>query len=203
MAKENEEILKQTVKEEVWKHLRNYFRMSRPGFEITSNADVLNHGVCEFCLTTDTAQGMQFYKQGNMKTKSNKSTEMYAGFDSSRDDLAVGIHAENGVIYIRAVNGDLVLQGKNVKIDANDPQGTVSINANKEIYTQAPKFQAQTTNFTIGSKKNFHVFAGDVKLHSEYVPAELSTGDDYILNDSLSSKSLNVSDIWKDASIWS
>ena len=73
MAKENEEILKQTVKEEVWKHLRNYFRMSRPGFEITSNADVLNHGVGEFCLTTDTAQGMQFYKQGNMKTKSNKS----------------------------------------------------------------------------------------------------------------------------------
>ena len=138
-----------------------------------------------------------------MKTKSNKSTELYAGFDSSRDDLAVGIHAENGVIYIRAVNGDLVLQGKNVKIDANDPQGTVSINANKEIYTQAPKFQAQTTNFTVGSKKNFHIFAGDVKLHSEYVPTELSTGDDYILNDSLSSKSLNVSDIWKDASIWS
>ena len=203
MAKENEEILKQTVKEEVWKHLRNYFRMSRPGFEITSNADVLNHGIGEFCLTTDTAQGMQFYKQGNMKTKSNKSTEMYAGFDSSRDDLAVGIHAENGVIYIRAVNGDLVLQGKNVKIDANDPQGTVSINANKEIYTQAPKFQAQTTNFTVGSKKNFHIFAGDVKLHSEYVPAELSTGDDYVLNDSLSSKALNVSDIWKDASIWS
>ena len=119
----------------MWKHLRNYFRMSRPGFEITSNADVLNHGVGEFCLTTDTAQGMQFYKQGNMKTKSNKSTELYAGFDSSRDDLAVGIHAENGVIYIRAVNGDLVLQGKNVKIDANDPQGTVSINANKETKT--------------------------------------------------------------------
>jgi len=31
----------------------------------------------------------------------------------------------------------------------------------------------------------------------------LSTGDDYVLNDSLSSKALNVSDIWKDASIWS
>ena len=144
-------------------------------------------------------QALEFVNEALQKPQATFSPY----YDSSRDDLAVGIHAENGVIYIRAVNGDLVLQGKNVKIDANDPQGTVSINANKEIYTQAPKFQAQTTNFTVGSKKNFHIFAGDVKLHSEYVPAELSTGDDYVLNDSLSSKALNVSDIWKDASIWS
>ena len=43
--------------------MKEYFRMARPGFEIISNYDTLGHGVGEFALSTDTAQGFSFYKQ--------------------------------------------------------------------------------------------------------------------------------------------
>ena len=67
-----EDQIKGMVREEV----RDYFRMSRPGFEITSNSYTLGHGQSEFCLSTDSGQGMHFYKQGNMKIRSNKSVSL-------------------------------------------------------------------------------------------------------------------------------
>ena len=45
------------------KKLENYFRMSRPGFNIESNQEILGHpGKGEFCMTTDTLQCIHFYQ---------------------------------------------------------------------------------------------------------------------------------------------
>ena len=56
----NEEEIKKLVKE----YMEDYFRMSRPGFEIASNFMTEGHGKAEFCVTTDTSQGLHFYEQG-------------------------------------------------------------------------------------------------------------------------------------------
>ena len=58
------EKINDLVKKLVADEVQNYFRMSRPGFEIASGHKTNGHGVAEYCMTTDTAQGIHFYDDG-------------------------------------------------------------------------------------------------------------------------------------------
>lgn len=193
-----EEQVKNIVKDE----LTTFFRLSRPGFEIVSNYESLGHGVGEFALTTDSAQGVQWLKQGNCKLLANKSMELVSGEDTTSDALAIGIHADNGVIYLRALNGDLILEGNNVKINTNDGDGTVSINGKKQVYINSPSFKVDSTNTEFVAKMDLSFLGGNTMLHSEMTSVEISNGDDEVLNTDIMSKLLNITDILKKASIW-
>ena len=61
------EKINDLVKKLVADEVQNYFRMSRPGFEIASGHKTNGHGVAEYCMTTDTAQGIHFYNDGQCK----------------------------------------------------------------------------------------------------------------------------------------
>lgn len=186
----NEEELKNLIREEV----RNYFRQSFPGFEMVSNYETLGHGAGEFCLTTDSSQGIHWYKQGNAKVNSNKSFELYSGKNASEKDLAIGIHAHNGHVHIRALNGDLILEGKNVKIQATGPDGSVSTNATKTAYTKAPEIQSEATKQSHQSTLDYCVVAGFFEGHSEAGPASISSGDDEVLNPDFITQIVNFID---------
>jgi len=193
-----EDQIKGMVREEV----RDYFRMSRPGFEITSNSYTLGHGQSEFCLSTDSGQGMHFYKQGNCKMLSSKSFEIYSGAETGKKTTAIVIDADNGDIYIKAENGDLILEGKNVKIQATDASGTISLNSPDKIYNNAPNLKFNGTNVEIIAKFDMSFMGGNTSIHSEMSSLEMSNGDDAILNGDIMDKLLNVSDIIKRAKIW-
>ena len=193
-----EEQVKDIVKEEV----KEYFRMGRPGFEIVSNYETMGHGFGEFALTTDNQKGVSFYKQGNAKVKSNSSIEIMSGYDTTTEALAIGLHADNGVIYLRALNGDLILEGNNVKINTNDGDGTVSINGKKQVYINSPSFKVDSTNTEFVAKMDLSFLGGNTMLHSEMTSLEISNGDDEVLNTDIMSKLLNITDILKKASIW-
>ena len=70
------EKINDLVKKLVADEVQNYFRMSRPGFEIASGHKTNGHGVAEYCMTTDTAQGIHFYNDGQCKFVSHKSVEI-------------------------------------------------------------------------------------------------------------------------------
>ena len=74
----SEEEIKKLVADETAKQLTEYYRRSYPHFEISSGVESEAHGPTEYCMTTDTYQGIHFYKQGNMKVRSNKSVEIYS-----------------------------------------------------------------------------------------------------------------------------
>ena len=67
----SEEKLKEIVADAAKEVFADYYRRGYPGFEITSGGDTTAHGVAEYCMTTDTIQGLHFYKQGNMKMRSS------------------------------------------------------------------------------------------------------------------------------------
>ena len=79
--------------------------MARPGFTMSSGHKTSGHGLAEFSLTTDSIQGMHFYRQGNVKMKANKSFEIYSG-DSLRsvelNRFAIVLDAETGSVKIIA-----------------------------------------------------------------------------------------------------
>ncbi len=74
-----EQEMEQIVRDEARQVFKDYYRRGFPGFEITSGGDTTGHGEAEYCMTTKSAQGLHFYKQGNMKMRAIKSMELYTG----------------------------------------------------------------------------------------------------------------------------
>lgn len=183
----NEEELKNLVREEI----RNYFRQSFPGFEMVSNNDTVGHGAGEFCLTTDSAQGFHFYKQGNLKINSHKSFETYTGRNATNKDTTLGFYAENGHIYLHAINGDLILQGTNVKIEATGTKGSVSVTAPKNVYTKSAEVQTEATKVNLSASSTVEVMGGFCSIHAEAGPVEVSGGDDEVLNEDFITQIIN------------
>ena len=186
----NEEEIKNLVKE----YMEDYFRMSRPGFEIVSNASTGGHGKSEFCLTTDKGQGLHFYQQGNCKLGANKSIEIRSGIDSKENEFAIVISANNGDIKIEAVGGDLILEGKNVQVRATAPDGEVSLYSNKVISTQSPELQVESTKLRTRSTSDTLIAGGTVSLYSETGSVTTGSGQDAIVATSFWETIINVAD---------
>ena len=101
------------------------------------------------------------------------------------------------------MNGDLILEGNNVKINTNSGEGTVSINGKKQVSINTPNFKVDSTNTEFVAKMDLSFLGGNTMIHSEMTSVEVSNGDDEVLNGDIMSKLLNITDILKRASIWS
>ena len=189
-----EEEVQKLVKEEFDNLAREYFAMRRPGFNIESGFKTLGHDIAEFCVSTDSGQGMHFYQPGNAKILSNKSVEIYSGRAQSDDEaMTIVLDAKNGCIKITAPNGDLILQGRNVKIEALDADGDISINSKKTVTVDTPEFNADITKCTLSATSDMLLSAGTLELYSE-TGAVTSSGQDPILGPSIVDSIINVAD---------
>ena len=196
MADISSEKIEAEVKRIVKEELEDYFRMARPGFTLSSGHKTKGHGLAEFCMTTDSIQGMHFYKQGNVKMKANKSFEIYSG-DSLRsvelNRFAIVLDAETGSIKIIAKTGDVVIEGENVKINASD---TIQLNGDRIVDLIAPNVDitGQGGNVNIIAHEEIDMIGGSVSIHSESGAPELSGGEDMIANTDLISRIINLID---------
>jgi len=185
-----EQELQQKINEIVEKKLENYFRQHINGVEISMNAPTVGHGIGEYCLTTDTNQGIQIYKQGNMKIGANKSIEIRSGTKAKNTDTSITIASESGNIVIEAKNGDVVLKGKNVQIEATDKDGIVFIKSAKTIRTEAPRVDIQGTTVNVLADLDGTFVSANTTIHGE-ISMGMSEGHEAILNGSLLSKIIN------------
>lgn len=180
----NEDQIKNLVQEEV----KEFFRESRPGYEILSNAMTNAHGQSEYMLTTDTEQSLHFYKRGHCKLGSNKSMEIISGETAKQGNLGVGIRAHHGAIFIDAADGDLILRGRNVKIiTANNDEGQIIMRANKIIDFKAPKLNLDASYIDIKATSDLNLIAGQLVGYSHATDMEFSNGDTVSLLPSLES----------------
>tara|TARA_B100001093_G_scaffold447661_1_gene452726 strand:- start:1939 stop:2541 length:603 start_codon:yes stop_codon:yes gene_type:complete len=184
------EQISKKIDEIVDKKLQDYFRMSRPGFNIESGMTVPGHGVGEFCMTTDTIQGLHFYKHGHSKFYANKSIEIYAGEEAGEKDMGIVIESENGNIKITAKMDNLILQGNNVKIQAND---TIQLKAKRIVDMVAPTIYSYADNLVCIGTLNAKFLGGTTELYAQ-TEIEMSSGVDSLINLSLIDKIINLID---------
>jgi len=180
----NEEEVKNLVQEEI----KEFFRESRPGYEILSNAMTKAHGQSEYMMTTDTEQCLHFYKRGHCKLGSNRSMEIISGEDAKQGNLGVGIRAKHGAVFIDAADGDLILRGRNVKIiTANNDEGQIIMRANKIIDFKAPKLSLDASYIDIKATGDLNLIAGQLVGYSHATDMEFGSGDTTSLIPSLES----------------
>jgi len=191
-SKQIEDLVNKIVEEK----LENYFRMSRPGFEIVSGHKVPGHGIGEFCMTTDTTQGLHFYEGGRGKMGANQSIEIYGGAGGAedgklnkREDYGVVVEAINGSVLIKATN-DLVLEGAQVKIraiggdDKDDPGGVLKLNGDKLIQGDSPTITLVADNADVIGRFETHIIGGTTDIYGE-TAVEISEGVDDLLSTSV------------------
>ena len=200
-SKQIEDLVNKIVEEK----LENYFRMSRPGFEIVSGHKVPGHGIGEFCMTTDTTQGLHFYEGGRGKMGANQSIEIYGGDGgvedgkiNKKEDYGVVVEAINGSVLIKATN-DLVLEGAQVKIraiggdDEDDPGGVLKLNGDKIITGESPTIALAAENADIIGRSETHIIGGTTDIYGE-TSVEISEGVDDLLSTSVVDRLTKLSD---------
>ena len=189
-----EEEIKKLVADETAKQLTEYYRRSYPHFEISSGVESEAHGPTEYCMTTDTYQGIHFYKQGNMKVRSNKSVEIYSGQKATDDDASIHIQSENGYIKIES-DDTLILKGKRVQIiseGASDEDG-VFIEGGKRLNVDAGNITLDGDNTNLIAAEEMHINGGsDLSLYSEAAPIQISSGAESLFAGGVTSQIMNV-----------
>lgn len=192
----SEEEIKKLVADETAKQLTEYYRRSYPHFEISSGVESEAHGPTEYCMTTDTYQGIHFYKQGNMKVRSNKSVEIYSGQKATDDDASIHIQSENGYIKIES-DDTLILKGKRVQIiseGASDEDG-VFIEGGKRLNVDAGNITLDGDNTNLIAAEEMHINGGsDLSLYSEAAPIQISSGAESLFAGGVTSQIMNVLD---------
>ena len=190
----SEEEIKKLVADETAKQLTEYYRRSYPHFEISSGVESEAHGQTEYCMTTDTYQGIHFYKQGNMKVRSNKSVEIYSGQKATDDDASIHIQSENGYIKIES-DDTLILKGKRVQIiseGASDEDG-VFIEGGKRLNVDAGNITLDGDNTNLIAAEEMHINGGsDLSLYSEAAPIQISSGAESLFAGGVTSQIMNV-----------
>ena len=172
----SKEDVQEIIDSAVDSKIKEYFRMSRPGFEIASNVETEAHGLAEFQLNTDLQQGIHFYRQGNCKVSSNKSFELYSGHDAKKKDVGIMIESRNGDVYIKAENGNLVLEGNDVIINTNDSEGQISLTAKKTIFQKSPTIKIEGETTTMIGTLDLQCIGGHTSIYSHMSDVEISDG---------------------------
>ena len=173
------------------KKFEKFYRRRFPGFTMSSGVNTLAHGKGELMLTTDTAQCIHFYEQGNCKIGSRNSIELKTGDHATSDDLSIFLSAENGTIKISAPNGNLILQGLNVLLEATDPEGQVTVKTKQNLYLDAPSLTVDSDYATIAASSDMLLYGGnDTLVYCESGPVETGSGGDAIIATSLTEKIL-------------
>ena len=184
------EKINDLVKKLVADEVQNYFRMSRPGFEIMSGHKVPGHDLGEFCMTTDTAQGIHFYQDGQCKISSKKSIELYSGDKAGEEDFSIVIQTSHGDVKITAKQNDVVIQGNRIMIHASE---LLQLRSDTKVDMSAPTVSVLADNLDLIGISDAHLIGGECDIHGN-TQVEISEGVDALLNTSVVERLSNLSE---------
>jgi len=111
----------------------------KPGFVVKSGTEIPITGQkTDYAVFTDNGQGFEFTTDGQHKQHCKKTSYELCGVEGNDGEPAKVIRAKRGDIIIEAMDGDIILRGKNIRVVALDGSGEVTIISGKHFSVNAP-----------------------------------------------------------------
>jgi hypothetical protein len=111
----------------------------KPGFVVKSGTKQdATDKIIDYAVFTDHSQGFQFTTDGEHIQIANKTSYDISGVDGTDGVPGKVIRVKKGDIVIEAMDGDIILRGKNIRVIALDGNGEVTINSGKHFSVNAP-----------------------------------------------------------------
>lgn len=124
----------------------------RQGFVIKSGTTDRAGKITDLSIITDNAQGFQYRTDGVKLDHCNAQSMEVCGENVAAGQPAKIIRAKRGNIQIEAIDGDIILIANNIRIQAKDGNGEVTINSVKQIAFNSPLVNTKAGNLnTIAS----------------------------------------------------
>ena len=149
----------------------------KPGYTIKSGTSDGAGRTMDYSMMTDTNQGFEYTKDGMKFDLCNKTSYELCGEDVQDGEPAKIIRAFNGNIIIEALDGDVIIKGKNIRFVASDAKGEITMNANAQIAQTSPKVAIKATNID-GVATSTHAVAGNFVDTAAGVSNNSSTATD-------------------------
>ena len=118
----------------------------KPGFTIKSGTTDRGGYVTDVSIITDNKQGFQYRTDGVKLDHCNAQSMEVCGNDTASGQPAKIIRAIRGNIQIEAIDGDIILIANNIRIQAKDGSGEVTINSTKQIAFNSPLVNTKAGN---------------------------------------------------------
>jgi len=159
-----------------------YFRQF-PGFRITSGVKITKGAdkgkTTDYGVITDNAQGYVWYKDGVSRQRCLKTSMDLCGQKCKKDEPAKIIQAENGAIIIEAQYGDVVIKGRNVRIESTAEDGEVTILSGKHIYLKAAVTNIKGTTVNVLASHDLRMGGQFINVNAG-ITFEASTLTDFV-----------------------
>lgn len=121
----------------------------KPGFVVKSGTKDLMGKTTDYAVFTDNGQGFQFTTDGEHKQQCSGTSYDLSGVNGVDKKPAKVIRAVKGDIHIEAMDGDIILKGRNIRIVALDGSGEVTIVSGKHFSVNAPVQSMKGSNSNI------------------------------------------------------
>lgn len=150
----------------------------RPGFSIKSGTTDHSGKKIDYSMLTDNAQGFEYTQDGYKYDVTNKSSVEVVGQFAKKDEIAKGIFAVGGDIVIDAMDGDVIIKGMNIRIQAVDGSGEVTIFANKQIQQNASVVNTKGAKVNILATNSAQIAGQTVDTRGNIQNASTSGSED-------------------------
>lgn len=144
-----------------------YYFKNYPGFRVSSGVKITTGGdkgrTTDWVTVTDNGQGIGFFTSGLSRIRTNGTSLDLCGFNVKEGEPAKIIQAANGHIIIDAQAGDIVLKGRNVRIQADAHDGEVTIISTKHFYVKAAICSINGTKINILGDQDLKCIASNVE----------------------------------------
>ena len=137
------------------------------GYQFKSGMPDGAERIIDWEVLTDNAQGIKFCTDGAHFQLNYKTSYEMCGQDCTKGEPAKIIRAKNGDIYLDAMNGDIYLKAANIRLQATDSIGEVTIVAGKQIACSSGIHNVSATKVTISGSQDVAVTGTTVNSHGK------------------------------------
>lgn len=159
---------------------REEYIEKKPGFSVKSGSRDYAGMVIDYSVVTDANQGFEYTIEGNKFDKCNGTSYETCGYNGQDKTPAKITRAVKGDIHIEALDGDIILKGRNIRIVSTDGSGEITLNSLKNVTVKSPIANIDGTNVNITGKNTVGLGGGSTEIFGKMSESQVK-GTDIIL----------------------